>query len=263
MIIQAPFRAALMSALLLSPVASQDTEKDDSDKITIAIDHADIHDLISSIARSAKANIIISPDVKGTVTVDLVDVPWRKALETSVETLGYSLRESRGILRVMPASKSAPKPRVYFAFEKADVRKVIATIAKISGANIVVAPEVRGTITLQLRGVPWHDSLDAIAETLGFVLEDDARGIVRILAPERPQPAAEAPVTIAFEDADLRKVIETIAKLGGANIVLAPEVQGTISLRLVDVAWRDALDAAVRTLGYKIVEDKGILRICR
>ncbi len=60
----------------------------------------------------------------------------------------------------------------------------------------------------------------------------------------------------------MRQVIDTIAKLSGANIVVAPEVAGTLTLRLTDVPWRDALDVAVKTLGYVVVaEDRGILRI--
>src|SRR5688572_32039402 len=38
-------------------------------------------------------------------------------------------------------------PPVYFAFENTDIQKVIDTIAKISGANIVVSPDVQGQIT--------------------------------------------------------------------------------------------------------------------
>ena len=41
-------------------------------------------------------------------------------------------------------------PRITFAFENADIQKVIDTIAKISGANIVVAPQVQGNITLEV-----------------------------------------------------------------------------------------------------------------
>jgi hypothetical protein len=39
-------------------------------------------------------------------------------------------------------------------------------------------------------------------------------------------------------------------------------VQGTLSLRLTNVPWRDALDVAVKTLGFVVVEEqRGILRV--
>ena len=64
------------------------------------------------------------------------------------------------------------------------------------------------------------------------------------------------------EARDITEVINLIAKLGGANIVVAPEVAGSLSLRLTDVPWRDALDVAVKTLGYVVVEEnRGILRV--
>ena len=44
--------------------------------------------------------------------------------------------------------------------------------------------------------------------------------------------------------------------------MVAPEVAGTLTLRLSDVPWRDALEVAVKTLGYTVVEEKrGILRV--
>jgi type IV pilus assembly protein PilQ len=72
-------------------------------------------------------------------------------------------------------------PRVYFAFENTDIQKVIDTIAKISGANIVVAPEVKGTITVRLKNIPWRDALDASVKTLGFVVVEEDRGILRVV----------------------------------------------------------------------------------
>ena len=43
---------------------------------------------------------------------------------------------------------------------------------------------------------------------------------------------------------------------------MAPEVSGTLSLRLNNVPWRDALDVAVKTLGFVVVEEnRGILRV--
>ena len=72
-------------------------------------------------------------------------------------------------------------PRVFFAFTNAPIQEVIDTIAKISGANIVVAPEVQGNITLRLKNIPWRDALEAACKTLGYAVVEEDRGILRVV----------------------------------------------------------------------------------
>jgi type IV pilus assembly protein PilQ len=123
-----------------------------------------------------------------------------------------------------------------------------------SGSNIVVLEGADQPISLELTDVPWREALDIAAEAAGCVVEERQAGILVVLKPKR--------VTYETRGTDITEVIDLIAKLGGANIVVAPEVAGTLSLRLTDVPWRDALDVAVKTLGYVVVEEnRGILRV--
>jgi type IV pilus assembly protein PilQ len=137
----------------------------------------DLRDVVQSIQRKTNANIIMEPGIEGTVTIDLQDVHWRQALTLVAEQAGCVVTESQqgGVLKV------EKPPRVYFAFENTDIQKVIDTIAKISGANIVVAPEVKGTITVRLKNIPWRDALEAAVKTLGFVVVTEDRGILRVV----------------------------------------------------------------------------------
>lgn len=57
-------------------------------------------------------------------------------------------------------------------------------------------------------------------------------------------------VTLDFKDADIRNVLKIISYKAGINIVATPEVMGNISIRLVDVPWKDALDAILKTHGF-------------
>ena len=45
----------------------------------------------------------------------------------------------------------------------------------MTGLNIVIDPEVRGTVTVQLEDVPWDQALDLILKqnSLGYVLENN------------------------------------------------------------------------------------------
>jgi type IV pilus assembly protein PilQ len=73
--------------------------------------------------------------------------------------------------------------RTTFSFDNAEITEIIDTIAKLSGANIVIAPEVGGTLTLRLTEVPWRDALEVVAKTLNFVVVEENRGILRVVDP--------------------------------------------------------------------------------
>jgi type IV pilus assembly protein PilQ len=152
-------------------------EGDRSALLTLKLKDRLLTDVVPSIRRKAGVNIIMDERITDeTVTIDVEDVEWRLALDLVVEAAGCIVVEVAG--NVLKVEKP---PRVYFAFENADIQKVIDTIAKISGANIVVAPEVRGNITLRLKNIPWRDALEAAVKTLGFVVVEEDRGILRVV----------------------------------------------------------------------------------
>lgn len=72
--------------------------------VTMSFTNEDVQQVIKTIASSSGAQITVSPAVKGTVTVNFTNVPWRAALKYVVETAGnYSLvEEDYGVLRVVP-----------------------------------------------------------------------------------------------------------------------------------------------------------------
>jgi type IV pilus assembly protein PilQ len=86
---------------------------------------------------------------------------------------------------------------------------------------------------------------------------------------QAPAPAAQGgsqrytgnPITLDFQDADLRAVLRTFAEISGLNMVIDPAVQGTVDVVLTEVPWDQALDIILRgsKLGYSV--DGTIVRI--
>jgi type IV pilus assembly protein PilQ len=83
-----------------------------------------------------------------------------------------------------------------------------------------------------------------------------------------PPPAAPAaqrftgfPVSLDFQDVDLRAVLRTFSEISGLNIVIDPAIQGTVNVNLRDVPWDQALDIILKAnrLGY--VADGTVIRI--
>jgi type IV pilus assembly protein PilQ len=55
----------------------------------------------------------------------------------------------------------------------ADLHNVLRLIAEAGGASIAVADDVKGTITLRLRRIPWDQALDTVIRMEKLHLERD------------------------------------------------------------------------------------------
>ena len=64
-------------------------------------------------------------------------------------------------------------------------------------------------------------------------------------------------------DADLSVLIQQLAELGGANVIISPEVNGAVTTQLRDVQWLSALHAIVVSAGdFAVVQERDdLLRI--
>ena len=123
-------------------------------------------------------------------------------------------------------------------------------IRKASNTNIVVASEAeKETVTLKVEKMAWRDALELIARRTKCTVEV----VGNYLSVEKPPR-----VTWSFEQAEISKVIRTIAAVSGANIVTNPdEIKGMVTVNLRDVPWKRALHAIVTSKGYVLVEEPG------
>jgi type IV pilus assembly protein PilQ len=55
--------------------------------------------------------------------------------------------------------------RITLDFAKADIRNILKLIGEVSNLNIVWGPEVKGTVSMRLKNVPWDQALDIVLET--------------------------------------------------------------------------------------------------
>ena len=70
-------------------------------RISLELKNADILDVLRLISDVSKLNIITS-DVGGTVTVRLLNVPWKQALEIILRSKGLDMERKGNIIRVAP-----------------------------------------------------------------------------------------------------------------------------------------------------------------
>jgi type IV pilus assembly protein PilQ len=162
------------------------------------------------------------------------------------------------ITRVAPAQGPPEGLLVDIALEPGTLGDVTDIVRRATSANIVFmdkdADLASRVVDLELSNVRWRTALQLAVTQAGCVLDEDRYGVFMISSPPR--------VTLQFPDADIVEVVDTIALAAGANVVVGPEVEGTVSLRFTDVPWRDALEVVARTRGYVVMEERGgVLRV--
>jgi len=84
------------------------------------------------------------------------------------------------------------------------------------------------------------------------------KAVVRV--PHRPLSPGDR-ISLDLKDADLRDVLRTFAALARFNLVIDPEVRGSVTVRLADVRWEDALDVILRSNGLASVREESVVRV--
>ncbi|MGK2944552.1 MAG: type IV pilus secretin PilQ [Desulfuromonadales bacterium] len=75
------------------------------EKITLVFDSANVRSILQLIGDVSGLNILASSDVKGDVTLRLIDVPWDQALDLVLETANLGKIQQGNVLRIMPKDK--------------------------------------------------------------------------------------------------------------------------------------------------------------
>jgi len=124
-------------------------------------------------------------------------------------------------------------------FKDTDIHIVLQALAEKSGVNIVSTPEVQGTVSIQLKDVPWATALDVLLKTYGFGYEWIGEKIVMVDTMESLSVKREAELAAKAQEpldtvtyrlkylnaADVRKVVEPQLTPRGRISVLEVEYQ--------------------------------------
>jgi type IV pilus assembly protein PilQ len=68
-------------------------------------------------------------------------------------------------------------------------------------------------------------------------------------------------ISLVFDDANIRNILQLIAEVSDLNLIAGDEVKGTITLRLIDVPWDQALNLIMDIKGLGMLRDGNVARI--
>ncbi|MCG3101125.1 DNA uptake porin HofQ [Enterobacter sp. DRP3] len=72
--------------------------------VTLVVDDVPVVQVLQALVAQENRNLVISPDVSGSLSLNLTRVPWRQALQTVVNSTGLVIREEGGIFYVHTAA---------------------------------------------------------------------------------------------------------------------------------------------------------------
>ncbi|MFV3287513.1 type IV pilus secretin PilQ [Pseudomonas sp. NY11955] len=74
-------------------------------------------------------------------------------------------------------------------------------------------------------------------------------------------PYQGEPLSLNFQDVEVRAVLQVLADYAGVNLVASDAVQGSVTLRLQDVPWDQALDLVLRSKGLARRQEGSVLLV--
>ena len=202
-----------------------------------------------------------------------------------------------GLLVGLPARPVAPSPvddawsaslPVTLSIGITDVgtRLTPESLPPASGGSDVVGDDVALQYGMAAVGVPLDPeaapTVEPVVMGLAAIVQSpggspETRTQSRTIVPRQPTAGPRAqlqqvtsggqtpytgdPVSMDFQNADLRAVLRTFAEISALNIVIHPQVEGSVDVSLTDVPWDQAFDIILRAnrLGY--IVDGTVVRI--
>jgi len=147
-------------------------------KISLDLQDADLINVMRLFAEVANLNIILSPEVKGKVTVRMVNIPWDQAMDIILKMngLGYVLEDN--ILRIASVGALTKEAEDEMRSKEAK-KKAEDLITRIIPVNYAKASEIEPTIkkSLSPRGETVTDT-----RTNTLIIKDIARNVDEVVS---------------------------------------------------------------------------------
>ncbi|MFQ5416277.1 MAG: type IV pilus secretin PilQ, partial [Myxococcota bacterium] len=168
-------------------------------RISLDFKEVDIADVLRLIAEVSDLNVIAGDEVKGKVTIRLVDVPWDQALDIILLTKGLGFMRIGNVLRIAPNDVLAQEEEARLQERRAKER-LEDLVVKLQPVNYADAREVSGMVKelLTERGTVNVDKRTntLILKDIASVI-DEATALIKAIDTQTPQVMIEAKVVEA------------------------------------------------------------------
>ena len=139
-------------------------------------------------------------------------------------------------------------------FQSVDIKNIFRIIAEVSGYNLVLSPDVRGTVNVRLVDVPWNKAFELILKNnaLGRVCEGNIIRVVpnaTLLAAQVAEPLVTEMIRVNY--AIIADMVQNLAGLKSLRGSITADTR-TNTLILTDIPEKvDEMISVIKTLDVK------------
>jgi type IV pilus assembly protein PilQ len=171
-------------------------------RVSLDFKDVEIGDVLRLIAEVSDLNIIAGDEVKGEVTIRLVDVPWDQALDVILLTKGLGFVRVGNVLRIAPSEvlKTEEEARLQERRAKEKLEDLVVKLQPVNYANVTELKQMverlltpRGTVDVDKR------TNTLIIKDISSVI-DESTALIKAIDTQTPQVLIEAKVVEAKLD---------------------------------------------------------------
>lgn len=198
-------RPMRLGPMLAAAVATPEATKPvfTGQRISLDFKDADIQNVLRVLADVSGLNIIATDDVKGKVTLHLVDVPWDQALDLVMHSNRLEMTREGNVVRVSTVSRLKEEREALRAAQDAarelEPLKIGYVKVNYARADDALIDKVKGVLT-DRGSVTFDDRTNTIIVRDIQHGIDDSTELIRQLDVQSPQVLIEAHLVEATED---------------------------------------------------------------
>jgi MSHA biogenesis protein MshL len=217
---------------------------------SLRVRDAQVQDVLLALAQESGENLVVDPEVTGTVTVNLNRVTLEQALNAILGQLGFSFRREGRIIRI---SKPVLETRIfsvnYISTSRKGDKTIIATHGSGAGGEQISASETR------IAGKDEMDFWAEIQEGLTAIIFSDERpaavlrarqaGVVSSLTSQDGKKLVISKVSGLIQVRDYPEKLREVAQFL-ESMEAASQRQVLIQARFLEVTLRKGFETGIR-----------------
>jgi type IV pilus assembly protein PilQ len=217
----------------------------------------------SATAAATTSSGVASPDPAKrlpTSGIELTNVDFRRGengggkilLSFSAEGVSADLNDSGDGLVLDVANARLPQSLA----QRLDVTDFATPVSSIEIRESAGGARIGIRTSGQYESLAYQSGTEYVVEVTPIV---EATEVVGVAEDGARKGYDGTPVTFNFQDIPVRTVLQLIAEESGRNIVASDSVNGSVTLRLINVPWDQALDIVLRAKSLDQREDGNVV----
>jgi type II secretory pathway component GspD/PulD (secretin) len=251
--------------------------------------NTDIRDILRALGMQYNINIYLEPDVTGPMSLYLVDIPVKKAIDFIIKRANFAYTVENNILKVYKYSAPLPpppkKPAIIFHshdgildinVKGVSLHDVAQMFVDSAGLNVVIDGKIEKEISGYIKNLKPEKAIKVLCET-NDLLSSLSDGIYYISqknwgqgqTTEKGQVSAELKrlsitvtkdkrITLEVDNAPLDQVIRNIAIQSGLNVIIYENITGTVSAKFDSLNIDDVIRFLLQNTKFTFWKDKAI-----